>query len=201
METTHPTDQDAMRDDDHNEREALPTHHESSLHFFAREAKLVLRWAVFVFGAATVLTFMTFFFFAIIPAIALVAALALLMIAHAVEQQSMKPGDPHDETAEDQRQMRQEAMVVAADPDAAQKQRIEEAVERKTARIVAGIIVCVAVAALIIAGAMFGRELFIIGGFILFAYMLLVATPVWLGWLNDQAEDETHRLEDRTGNP
>lgn len=195
MHLTHATDDQAYASD------GAPNavHHESATHFFAREAKLVLRWAVFIFGAATILTFMTFFFFAIVPAIALVASLALLMIVSFIEKQTTQPGDPHDETAEDQLRTRETQQSAEVDPEAAKQIRIDDAVERKSARIIIGIVVSVAVIALIIAGVMFGRELFIIGGFIFFAYMLLVATPVWLGWLNDEAEDEVHRIEQRIG--
>lgn len=199
MDTTRPMNNQNASRDSTGAASREPAHHESALHFFAREAKLVLRWAVFIFGAATVLTFMTFFFFAIIPAIALIASLVLLLIAHSLEQRTVQPGDPHDETAEDQARTKQAAATMPPDLEAARKDRVEDAIERKSARMIAGIIVSVAVVALVVAGAIFGRELFIIGGFILFAYMLLVATPVWLGWLNDEAEEEAHRIEGRPG--
>jgi hypothetical protein len=148
-----------------------------------------------------VLSMIVFFPIAIVPAVLLLAAFIVLMIAHVIERRTLQPGDPHDETAEDQQRLHREGVVLRADPDIARKQRIQEAVEAKSRRTIVGIIVSIAVAALVIAVLVFGRqfELLMIGGFILFAYMLLVATPVWLGWLNDEAEFEAHRLEGGEG--
>jgi hypothetical protein len=202
METTHPADQQSTQGPSTTDARSSgldAVDRESWLHFLSRETKFIMRWAVLIFGMATVLSMIVFFPVALIPGFALLGAFILLMIAHFIEQRTLQPGDPHDETAEDQQHMRRVAIKAKPNPGAAKQQRIEEAVERKIRRTVVGIIVCVAVAALAIAGLVYGGqfELLMIGGFILFAYTLLVAAPVWLGWLNDEAEDETHRLEDR----
>jgi fatty acid desaturase len=196
MDATHTTaDKDLSRDSGEDSVRRT-VHEESAVHFFAREAKIVLRWAVLIFGLATVMSMIAFFPLAIVPAIALLASFVLLMIAHRIELRSAQPGDPHDETAEDLERIKREEATATVDPEAIKQERIDEAVERTWHRTAAGIIVGVAVIALAIAAIIFGPELLILGGFILFAYMLLVAAPVWLGWLNDEAEGEAERMEE-----
>lgn len=176
-------------------RRQIEAHEESYIHFLAREGKLVFRWGILIFTIVTALTMATFFFWAFIPGAILLLNIVLLVIADYIEQRTYHPGDPHDETAEEQ------ALIARVEPgvaeaQATQKQKIEHAVRSHTARLVAGILVAATVLALAIAAFIVDRNLLILGGFIFFAYIILVAAPAWLGWLNNEAEDEAHRVEE-----
>jgi hypothetical protein len=50
-------------------------------------------------------------------------------------------------------------------------------------------------AALLIAFIFLPTPVFAIGALVVFAYMLLLMAPVWLGWINEDVEQETQRLE------
>lgn len=173
---------------------AGPAHEESLTHYLARQSQLVFRWGVMIFAATTAFAIITFYPLAIIPGGLLALNLVLLAIAKYVEQRTYHEGDPHDETAEEQ------AQVPPPPPPSSEvieQEAVSRAVESRTAKIIAGILVTATIIALGIAAAIFDLQLLILGGFILFVYILFVTTPVWIGWLNDEAEEETHRVEER----
>jgi len=173
-----------------------PAHEEGYFHFLARECRLLLRWAVLISAAATVLTMFTLFYWAILPAIVLLIAYALLLFANEAEALSHQPGDPGDEAPA---VGGEGAAVEYLPPEEVERREVGQAVEKRMTRTVLEILLGVGVLALVIAvilGVSHGNWKYLaLGGLILFAYMLLVAAPLWLGWVEDEAEEVTHRVE------
>ncbi len=171
-------------------------HQESTVHFVAREARRVAVWGILIFAVVTAITAVTAIFW-IIPAAILVVNVVLFGVATIVESMTRKPGDPHEETAEEQ-QARQAATSSVATEESRRlekKELIADAVTSHTAKIVAGLLAGLTVLALLLAGIVLQPQLVLIGGMILVAYMLLVAAPAWLGWLNEEAEEVEHEVE------
>ena len=170
---------------------------ESTIHHIARETKRVAVWGILIFAVVTALTAVTAIFW-IIPAAILVVNVVLFGVSAIIEGMTRRPGDPHDETAEEQ-QARQAADSAAVESEesrrVAKRELVADAVSSHTAKIVAGILAGLTVLALLLAGILLQPELMLIGGMILVAYMLLVAAPAWLGWLNDEAEEVEHEVE------
>jgi fatty acid desaturase len=174
----------------------VPAHEEGYFHFLARESRLVLRWVVLLSAAATVLTMFTLFYWAILPAIVLLISYALLLFANEAESLSHQPGDPGDEAPA---VGGEGAAMEYLAPEEVERREVGRAVEKRLTRTVLEILLGVGVLALIIAvalGIAYGNWTYLaLGGLVLFAYMLLVAAPLWLGWVEDEAEEETHRVE------
>lgn len=166
-------------------------HQEGFIHFLAREGQLALRWAVGLSVAATVLTMIVMFYWAILPAMAALFFYILLLISDFIEGRTQQPGDPVNDIVAPERGIEERADLIE-DP---QQHHVTMQVRRRLTRTVAGIVIGIAIAAVMMAGILFGIELLAIGGLIVFAYWLLIAAPLWLGWLNDEAEEETHRAE------
>jgi hypothetical protein len=169
---------------------------ESYSHFLAREVQIVLRWVVFISAALVVLLMFTFVWFAVLPAAVMIIAYGLLLIADFAEYRTYRPGYPGHEEAP-----AAEAMAAAADRTMVERERIAAAVHLRLRRTIAGIVGGAAIAALAVVGFIFGRDPALrpvlgIGAMILFAYILLVAAPFWMGWIEEQADEEKHRIED-----
>lgn len=179
-----------------DEKIGSETHQESTMHHFAREAKRVAVWGILIFAVVTGITAVTAIFW-IIPAAILVVNVVLFGVATIIESMTRRPGDPHDETAEEQqaRQAAESAVESEESRRVEKRELIADAVTSHTAKIVAGILAGLTVLALLLAGILLQPQLVFIGGMILVAYMLLVAAPAWLGWLNDEAEEVEHEVE------
>jgi hypothetical protein len=166
---------------------------EGFLHYVAREGRVVLRWTIGACLVAIVACMVSpgFFFLAVIPAIVLLAAYILLLLANEIERRS-------DSVAHEALERAETAGFVDVVEDHAEDDQLEavqaEIVKRES-RVGITILVAVLIVASIIAFVIFDLKLLAIGAFVLFAYMLLIAAPFWLGWFNDDIEDETHKLQ------
>lgn len=167
-------------------------HRESYIHFLARECRLILRWVVIFLAVTTAVTFGTLFYWAVLPGILLLIAYSMLMFANSLENSTRKPGDPGAEEMTSLAEPTEELPVSSSEDE---KRVINAAIWARLTKIGIAIALGVAALAVIVAGAVFGGELLVLGTFILFAYMLLVAAPLWLGWLEDEAEEVTHQVE------
>lgn len=176
-----------------------PERQESFVHFLAREIQWILRILVIVSAVTTVLLMFTIFYWAILPAMILLAAYCLLLIADYIEFRTHKPGDPGWEAVEVPERAATAAEtriaeVAAAEHEASEK--VRDAVKARLTKTIIGILASIGLVAIIVAGIFLGREVVALGGMILFAYWLFIAGPLWLGWLEDEAEEEAHRAEE-----
>ena len=162
-------------------------HSESMTHFAAREGQLVLRWVAIGSAAATVATMVVFWFWAIIPALVFIASLCLLFVANEVEARTTRDSQP--EAALPQTQ------VSAVSHDESHPDDIPMSIVVRESKTVLKIVVGVGVAALVLSAIAFGWQWLGFGTLLIFCYMIFVSAPVWLGWIEDEIEEETERLK------
>lgn len=159
--------------------------HEGFLHYVAREGRVALRWIIGISLVATLMVMVSpFLFLAPIPALVLLASYVLFVLTREVE----KRVDPVADRAFMQRESAGDAEVIE---DAAESQQVHPDTMRIVKRegvtgvaILAGVMVI----ALLIACFTLPWEVIAIGAFVVTAYMLLVAAPVLLGWIEDDIE-------------
>jgi len=167
-------------------------HEEGFLHYVAREGRVFLQWTTVLSLFATVGMMVTpFWFLAIIPAGILLASYILLTLTNEVEKRS--DGQAHAEL-----ERSETAAIVDIDHDAADAGRLhprDAHLVKREGKTAIAIVVAIMVIALLFAAFKLPAQVFAIGAFVVFAYMLLIAAPLWLGWFNDDIEDETHRIE------
>lgn len=164
---------------------------EGFLHYLAREGREFLRWTIGACLIAIVVCMVTIWFAAIVPAVILLVAYVLLVLANEVERRS-------DVQAHAVLELRESAIasdIINDEAESGQLAPVEAAIIRRESKTAIAIIVSVSLAALLIAAIAFPSPVLAIGAFVVFAYMLLVAAPLWLGWIEDDIEDETHRLQ------
>ncbi len=162
-------------------------HAESLTHFAAREGQLVLRWVAIGSGAVTVATMVVFWFWAIIPALVFIASLCLLFVANEVEARTTRGSQP--QTALPQTQ------ASAVSHDESHRDEIPMSIVVRESKTALKIVVGAGVAALVLAAIAFGWQWLGFGTLLVFAFMIFVMAPVWLGWMYDEIEEETERLK------
>lgn len=166
---------------------------EGFVHFLAREGRVVLRWTVIASLVATIVTMATFFWFAVIPGIFLLISYACLLMVREVEHRSERHDLDHAATPTTHVE-REQSPPTEVDP-------VNMALMKREGKTGLWILAVVGIAALTLAGlAIFAGNFMSPGvlaivAFVLFAYMLLVMAPVWLGWIEDDIEDEKQRIE------
>jgi 4-hydroxybenzoate polyprenyltransferase len=165
---------------------------EGYLHYVAREGRWALRWCIGLCIVGIAITMITpLWFVAFVPAGVMLLCGILLVLANYVEKRSDRAAHEVVERAET-------APIQGIVEDHAEDDRVapvtQKIVEResKTGLVILFIVV---LAALLIAFIFLPTPVFAIGALVVFAYMLLLMAPVWLGWFNDDIEDETKRLE------
>jgi hypothetical protein len=164
-----------------------PVHleNEGFLHYLAREGRVLLRWTIGISLVATLAVMVSpMLFLAPIPALVLLVSYVLFVLTREVERRA----DPHAERIIAQHDTAGDAEVVE---DAAELDQLPP----KTMNIVrregthgVAILVAVMVIALLIAAFFLPWEVVLLGAFVVTAYMILVATPVWLGWIEHDIE-------------
>lgn len=174
--------------DNHHQEE------ENVIHFAARESEVVLKWVVVLSGLATIGTLITFWMLAWIPALIFVGSLVLLLISEVIERRSETPAetDARLGRVRGERTVKEDRHLVV-DPQS-------RALVQRESTIGMGILIGVGVLAIgvALALALFGivpLKWVLVAGFFVFCYMLLVAAPLWLGWIEDDIEDETARMQ------
>jgi hypothetical protein len=166
---------------------------EGFLHYIAREGRVFLRWTIGICIIAIVGCMVSpgFFFVAVIPALLMLAAFVLLVLANEVERRS-------DTVAHDALERTEKATINDLIENHAEDDQLPAATAhlvRREGRTGIVILVSAMVVAVMIAFIMFDFRLFAIGALVIFAYMLLISAPLWLGWFNDDIEDESRRME------
>lgn len=171
---------------------------EGFLHYLAREGRVILRWVIGISLIATLAVMVSpFLFLAPIPALILLASYVLFMLTREVERRA----DPVADYAFLARESAGESEVME---NASEEQQVHphtmRLVKREGATGVA-ILAGVMVIALLIAVFTLPWEVVAIGAFVVTAYMLLVAAPVLLGWIEDDIEIVSARSASRGGEP
>ncbi len=162
-------------------------HAESLTHFAAREGQLVLRWIAIGSAMATVATMVVFWFWAIIPALVFLASLCLLFIANEVEARTTRGSQPQTALP------RTQASAVLHYES--HRDEIPMSIVVRESKTAMKIMVGVGLAALVLAAIAFGWQWLGFGTLLIFSYMIFVMAPVWLGWIEDEIEEETERLQ------
>lgn len=166
---------------------------EGFLHYVAREGRWILRWTMVVCVIAIILCMVSpgFFFVAVVPALILLGSYAALVFTNEIERRS--DTEAHRVLADSETAM--EADVVenhAEDHQLAPAQADLVKRETRIGLIIVGAVLLVAVGMALI---FLPWQATALGAFVLFAYLLLIAAPLWLGWFNDDIEMENHRVE------
>jgi hypothetical protein len=168
---------------------------ESYLHFLLRESRVALQWIAILSLIATVALMMTFFFWAIVPAIALLVSYGLLLIANDLQQRV---------EIRDEKSGGLAARVVTLENQAAPPGEIAEplwdeekgpdaVVRRRLTWIGIEVVIGAALLALLAAAILFHWRIVAIAALVLFAYIIFVMTPIWLGWMEEDMNDEVKR--------
>ena len=172
--------------------------HEGFLHYMAREGRVALRWLIGISLIATLAVLVSpFLFLSPIPALVLIASYILFMLTREVEKRADPVADRafiSRETAGETDMMEDAAEMDQVHPDTM------HLVKREGTTGVA-ILAGVMVIALLIACFTLPWEVVAIGAFVVTAYMLLVAAPVLLGWIEDDIEIEGARQAHDGGRP
>jgi hypothetical protein len=169
---------------------------EGFLHFLARGGRVALRWIIGISLVATLVVMVSpMLFLAPIPALVLVVSYVLYILTRPVEERS-------DRAAE---------AIIAHHDVAGEAEKIEDAADMHrfapdTVRIMKregvhgmAILAAVMVIAVLFAAFFLPWEVVAIGAFVVTAYMILVATPVWLGWIEHDIEVQEGARETTPG--
>ncbi len=188
-------------------RPAPPAQEEGFLHYLAREGQSKLRIILIVcLIAMVVLMVSPLWFAASVPAVILLAAYILLVLATEVERRTnsraqaadMQRSGAEDVAAAAERGATATDVDVFEDQaDADQIPPDQAAIIRRESKIGVAIFLSVLLIALFIAGIAFPLPVLAIGAFVVFAYMLFVAAPLWLGWIEDDIEETSRRVGDQ----
>jgi hypothetical protein len=174
--------------------DGMTNREEGYVHFMAREGRTVLRWAGGIALVLTVITMVSpFWMAAIIPAAIMIVSYVLLILTNEVERRS-------DVVAHDRLEQSETALDRDVIDDHAEDDQVSEVptaiIKRESKR---GFIVlaCLLVAALIFAYVKLPWEVFAIGTFVVFCYMIFIMAPVWLGWFENDIELQQNQLENK----
>ena len=159
---------------------------EGFLHYLAREGRVALRWTIGISLVATVLVMVSpMLFLAPIPGLVLLLSYVLFVLTREVERRSDPASDriieQHDTAGE-----AEEVMEDAAEMHQFTPQTMK--IVKREGTIGVAILAAVMVIAVLIAAFFLRWEVVAIGAFVVTAYMILVATPVWLGWIEHDIE-------------
>jgi len=171
---------------------------ETALHFCAREVQVTLAWTVRLLIPVTAVTAITFWFWAIIPAVLAVAAYLALLVTNVVERRS-----DHRELGTVSADAAAGGDVVEIEDEAAdagrpgwQRRTVGWALFKHEVILFSIGVAVVFVVAVVIAVTLFGKASVLLAALFLFAYILLITSPVWFAALEDDIEDTSQRLDE-----
>lgn len=166
---------------------------EGFLHYVAREGRTALRWTIGISLIAIVVCMVTLWFLAVVPALILLTAYTLLALTEQVERHS--DAAAHHALEESETAIDHDVIENHAEDD--QLQPVDAKIVNRETKIGAGVLIAATLTALLIASILFNVQVVAIGSLVVFAYMLLISAPFWLGWFNNDIEDEARKLEGR----
>ena len=170
---------------------------ESVLHFLAREAQIFLRWTVVGLMIVTVITMVLFNFWAIIPATLLLVSYGLLMLANTAERRAAL----HERVAQQMAHTDPVELARSKGQPVVDEERHPEnempmpLLKHETVMISLGVLVVLVLAAVLAVTFLDWQKVLIAVPFI-GAYIILLSSPAWFAALEDDIEEETHRLEE-----
>ncbi len=169
---------------------------ETPLHYCAREVQVTLAWTVRVLIPVTAVTAITFWFWAIIPAVLAVAAYLALLVTNVVERRSdhRKPGTISADAAAGGVVVEMEDEAEDAGRPGWQRRTVGWALFKHEVILISIGVAAVFVVALVIAVTLFGKASVLLAALFLFAYILLLSSPVWFAAHEDDIEDSSERL-------
>ncbi len=170
--------------------DTTPQKEERFVHFLARESRFVLRILVIGALAATILSMVSLWYLAIIPAIFLLVAYAALLMVREVEHRTEEPGTgapPPPVVAE-----RETIHDEPGEPLNAEQFKLVARESKTGLWILLGVGVAAICFALVATFAfdLISPQFLLLAAFVLFAYILLVMAPVWIGAIEDDIEDQ-----------
>lgn len=172
----------------------VETREEGFFHYVAREGRVVLRWVMVIAAVCTVITMMSpMLFLAPFPAGVLLAAYLLLLAADQVERRS----DAVAHAALERREVAIDGDKIDDHTEDDQVAPVPAAIIRRESMHGAIALGAILVVALVYAAIKLPWEVFAIGAFVVFCYMIMVAAPVWLGHFESDIEIQQHRMENK----
>ena len=141
----------------------------------------------------TVVLMVTIFYLAIIPAFFALAFFVMLLLANRAE---LSTRDPEAPAPRDWAEGPLPGEPVAkVDSEVEEKAEVTKAVQHRLNRIGIEVVVAAIVIAVVMGGLTFGWSKVAFGALFLFGYVILVTTPVWLGWMEEEVEEEVSSHE------
>lgn len=186
-----PATPDVERDNSRDEARG-----ETALHFCAREVQVTLAWTVRVLIPVTAVTAITFWFWAIIPAVLAVAAYLALLVTNVVERRSdhREPGTIRADAAAGGAVVEMEDEAEDTERPGWQRRTVGWALFKHEVILFSIGVFAVFVVALVIAVTLFGKASVLLAALFLFAYILLISSPVWFAALEDDIEDTSEKM-------
>ena len=132
-----------------------------------------------------------FYFVAVLPALLLLGSYAALVFTNEVERRSDK--EAHRVLIDSETAATDDIMEDHAEDD--QLARDTANLVKRETRVGLIIVGAVLLVALGLALIFLPWQATALGAFVLFAYLLFIAAPFWLGWFNDDIEMESRRAE------
>jgi hypothetical protein len=159
---------------------------EGFLHYLAREGRVALRWVIGISLVATLAVMVSpFLFLAPIPGLILVASYVLFILTREVERRSDRKAEAiiqqHDTAGESEEVMENAAEMHQLAPNTMR-------IVKRESRAGLWVLGVVMIIALILAFRFLPWEVVAIGAFVVTAYMIMVAWPVLLGWIEHDIE-------------
>jgi hypothetical protein len=165
---------------------------ETALHAFVHEWQTFLRWTVLLLLVATIATMTTFYFWAIVPATMAAFAYVVLLVTNELERRSDRRGAEGSAGAMGRAESDERTVAGAAAED--EHVVAMPLVRHETTVVTVGGLALLVIAA-IVAAAIFGGWMMLFAIPFLFAYIVLLGLPAWLAAIEDDIEDEQHKLE------
>jgi hypothetical protein len=175
--------------------EPKPAHSErpeSVAHWVAHTASVFLRPVFLIFLTATIVLMATFWPLAVVTGFLAVAVGTVLWVSGRVEDHTEAGTAPGSmPTAIENIDPAEEARIIHEEDRA---DEVEARVILHESRTVAGIVVGLAILAVLVGVTLFEWPMVALGVAIVFLYMAIVSTPVWLAWIEGEVEEQ-HRQE------
>ena len=176
------------------ENQSPPADGQPFIHFLAQSSQSFLKVMIVLSLVLTILMMASFFFYAFIPVTVLLISYGLLVLAISIERQTAPPEDAQAELA-----AQTQAVEVEVETEAERRFRrgwrirSESALRRRLTRVGIEVLIGAALLAAVLGTAVMPRGTIILGIGVLFCYILLLSSPMWLAWLNDVTGDEERR--------
>jgi hypothetical protein len=156
---------------------------ESFLHLVAREGRVWMQAIMIICGVATLVLMVTIWPAAYVTGAIALAAYIATLVAGAIEKRAA----PGEDIAQRDAFQQVEPTPTAERIEAEATDVPPEAVKRE-GWILGAVVGAAAIVALTLGLTLFDWKLVAIGSFVFFVYAILITTPAWLAWLEEDVE-------------